>query len=356
MKFKDVIFSCILVLALSSCDSAVSSSQLVDEVTISSESIFENNEAYVVTTVESQDNTDFDDVESIETTVTIEVTENENATYDFWLDDNDIPYIEPYSSVPYICVNDNIPFFYLPCTDMESFEYYGDMDELGRCTCVYACIGRELMPTEDRGPIGMVKPSGWQLSKYDFVDGKYLFNRCHLIGFQLTGENANENNLITGTRYLNIQGMLPFENNVAEYIKETDNHVMYRVTPKFDDDNLLCDGVLIEAMSVEDSGASLQFNVFCYNVQPNVGINYTDDSNWLIDDIAAVSVEEITETTSTDQSQVADTYILNTRSKKIHYSWCSSVDDMAEHNKQEYDGNIDEIIAQGYEPCKRCNP
>ena len=135
------------------------------------------------------------------------------------------------------------------------------------------------MPTEERGSIGSVKPSGWQTVKYDFVDGKYLYNRCHLLGYQLTGENANEQNLITGTRYLNVDGMLPFENMVADYVKETDNHVMYRVTPVFDGAELVARGVLMEAYSVEDGGDGVEFCVYCYNVQPGVKIDYaTGDS------------------------------------------------------------------------------
>ena len=162
----------------------------------------------------------------------------------------------------------------------DSFEYYGELDELGRCTVAYASIGKDLMPTEKRGSIGSVKPTGWHTVKYDIVDGKYLYNRCHLIGYQLTAENANKNNLITGTRYLNVDGMLLFENLVADNIKETNNHVLYRVTPIFTGDNLLADGVLLEAESVEDNGEGISYNVFCYNVQPGVKIDYvTGDSS-----------------------------------------------------------------------------
>ena len=145
-----------------------------------------------------------------------------------------------------------------------------------------ANIGQDLMPTEKRGAIGQVKPTGWHTVKYDQVEGKYLYNRCHLIGYQLTGENANEKNLITGTRYLNVDGMLPFENMVADYIKETGNHVLYRVTPVFNGNNLLASGVQMEAMSVEDKGAGISFNVFCYNVQPGVEINYADGNIYVL--------------------------------------------------------------------------
>ena len=161
----------------------------------------------------------------------------------------------------------------------DAFELYTDLDELGRCGVAYANICKELIPTEKRGSIGMIKPSGWQLAKYDSVDGKYLYNRSHLIGFQLAGENANEKNLITGTRYFNVEGMLPFENEVAEYVKETNNHVLYRVTPVFKDTELVARGVKIEAYSVEDSGQGVEFNVFVYNVQPDITINYQDGTS-----------------------------------------------------------------------------
>ena len=186
-----------------------------------------------------------------------------------------------YSDSPYVIVNNNEPFFTENDMTADSFEYYGELDELGRCTVAYASIGKDLMPTEKRGSIGSVKPTGWHTVKYDIVDGKYLYNRCHLIGYQLTAENANKNNLITGTRYLNVDGMLPlFENMVADYIKETNNHVLYRVTPIFTGDNLLADGVLMEAESVEDNGEGISYNVFCYNVQPGVKIDYvTGDSS-----------------------------------------------------------------------------
>ena len=185
-----------------------------------------------------------------------------------------------YSDSPYVIVNNNEPFFTENDMTADSFEYYGELDELGRCTVAYASIGKDLMPTENRGSIGSVKPTGWHTVKYDIEDGKYLYNRCHLIGYQLTAENANKNNLITGTRYLNVDGMLLFENMVADYIKESYNLVLYRVTPIFTGDTLLADGVLMEAESVEDNGEGISYNVFCYNVQPGVKIDYvTGDSS-----------------------------------------------------------------------------
>lgn len=182
--------------------------------------------------------------------------------------------IPDFDDEPYIEINGNKTYFTKEELTTSSYEYYTDLDSLGRCGVCYACIGKDIMPTEERGPIGMVKPSGWHTVKYDFVDGKYLYNRCHLIGFQLAGENANVNNLITGTRYLNVQGMLPFENKVADYVQDTGNHVMYRVTPVFEGNNLIANGVLMEAYSVEDKGEGVCFNVYCYNNQPGVIIDY----------------------------------------------------------------------------------
>lgn len=184
-----------------------------------------------------------------------------------------------YSGNPYIAVNGNQPGFAEKEKGTDSFEKYSPLDSLGRCGAAYANIGQDLMPTEGRGHIGGVKPTGWHTVKYDIVDGAYLYNRCHLIGYQLTAENANKRNLITGTRYMNVEGMLPFENMVAEYVKETDHHVLYRVTPMFEGKNLLASGVQIEAYSVEDAGEGICFNVYVYNVQPGIHLDYaTGDS------------------------------------------------------------------------------
>ena len=197
----------------------------------------------------------------------------------FSLDD-----VPAYSGEPYVVLDDNEPAFSQEDrTSTTSFESYSPLDALGRCGTAYANVGTDLMPTEDRGEIGQVKPTGWHTVKYDCVDGKYLYNRCHLIGYQLTGENANEENLITGTRYLNVDGMLPFENLVADYVQETDNHVLYRVTPVFEGDNLVASGVQMEAWSVEDEGDGVCFNVYVYNVQPGVTIDYATGEG--LDDI-----------------------------------------------------------------------
>lgn len=186
-----------------------------------------------------------------------------------------------YSGEPYIEINGNEPDFPKEEWAEESFEQYAELDSLGRCGTAYACVGTDLMPAEKRGSIGQVKPTGWQTVKYDIVDGKYLYNRCHLIGYQLSGENANEKNLITGTRYMNVEGMLPFENMVADYVKETGNHVLYRVTPIFEGDDLLADGVQMEAFSVEDEGEGIAFNVYVYNVQPGIEIDHATGESFL---------------------------------------------------------------------------
>ena len=278
---------------------------------------------------------------------------------------SDVP---AYSGKAYISVNGNVPYFTAAELTTTSFETYSDLDTLGRCGVTYACIGQDLMPTKERGSIGMVKPTGWHTVRYDdLVDGKYLYNRCHLIGYQLTGENANTQNLITGTRYLNIEGMLPFENMVADYIQETDNHVLYRVTPIFEGNNLLANGVLMEGYSVEDKGAGVSYCVFAYNVQPGIEIDYATGESKLAD--GAQQEEQKTATVTptpspelekqepvTGSEALQADYILNTNTKKFHHPTCSSVNDMKEKNKQEFFGTRDETIALGYSPCGRCKP
>lgn len=197
-------------------------------------------------------------------------TNNQDAVESYSL--SDIPNFD--GSTAYVAINNNVPQFSENEITTQSYESYAPLDSLGRCGTAVACIGQDLMPTDERGSIGMVKPTGWHTVKYDNVDGKYLYNRCHLIGYQLTGENANERNLITGTRYLNIEGMLPYENLVADYIRETGNHVMYRVTPVFEGKNLLADGVIMEGYSVEDQGAGVSFCIYAYNAQPGIQIDY----------------------------------------------------------------------------------
>ena len=244
-----------------------------------------------------------------------------------------------YSGDPYVVIDDNQPDFpEEDRTSTESFETYSPLDALGRCGTAYANIGRDLMPTEDRESISSVTPTGWINRQYD---GEYLYNRCHLIGFQLTGENANEENLITGTRYMNVDGMLPFENLVADYVTETDNHVLYRVTPVFEGQNLVASGVQMEAWSVEDGGDGVCFNVYVYNVQPGVTIDYATGESW----------QEGAEPSDGDV-----TYILNTNSHKFHYPDCAGVANMSDANKETYTGSREDLIAQGYEPCGQCDP
>ena len=254
-----------------------------------------------------------------------------------------------YSGSPYVELDGNQPGFSLEERTTDSFETYSTLDALGRCGPAYACIGQDLMPTEDRESISSVRPTGWVQAEYDFVEGGSLYNRCHLIGFQLTGENANEENLITGTRYMNVEGMLPFENMVADYIKETGNHVLYRATPVFEGENLVASGVVMEAFSVEDEGEGVCFHVYVYNVQPGVEIDYATGESWETGDSASSALESQAEEQETD-------YVLNTSSKKFHRPDCSSVDSMSEKNRQEYHGTREELIAQGYEPCGSCNP
>lgn len=257
--------------------------------------------------------------------------------------------VPAYSGSPYVELDGNLPGFSLEERTTDSFETYSTLDALGRCGPAYACIGQDLMPTEDRESISSVRPTGWVQAEYDFVEGGSLYNRCHLIGFQLTGENANEENLITGTRYMNVEGMLPFENMVADYIKETGNHVLYRAIPIFEGENLVASGVVMEAFSVEDEGEGVCFHVYVYNVQPGVEIDYATGESWETGDSASSALESQAEEQETD-------YVLNTSSKKFHRPDCPSVDSMSEKNRQEYHGTREELIAQGYEPCGSCNP
>ena len=252
---------------------------------------------------------------------------------------SDVP---DFSGEPYVVVEGNKPSFTEKDMTTASYEYFSPLDEWNRCGYVMACIGQDLMPTEDRGSIGQVKPSGWQTAKYDFVDGKYLYNRCHLIGFQLTGENANECNLITGTRYMNVDGMLPFENMVADYVKETGNHVLYRVTPIYEGNELVARGVQMEALSVEDNGEGISFHVYVYNNQPGVIINYADGTS--------------RESDSTANQQQKNNYILNTSSRKFHSADCPQGQDMKKENRQEITASRDLMLEQGYPPAKCCNP
>lgn len=289
--------------------------------------------------------------------------------------------IPAYDGKAYVAINNNEPFFTDSDMITTAFENYSDLDSLGRCGVAYANICKEIMPTEKRGKIGMIKPSGWHTVKYDVIKDRYLYNRCHLIGYQLAGENANPKNLITGTRYLNVEGMLPFENLVADYVNNTGNHVLYRVTPMFSGDNLVANGVLIEAKSVEDNGGGILFNVYCYNVQPGVGINYENGDSWLdgttsqnegsqssAGSVAGASAGDIGSSSSTtgssssgsDSSAVENSAADSSNSetmvhitatgKKYHRAGCRTL------KKSDTEVTLDEAKSMGLSPCGICNP
>lgn len=273
------------------------------------------------------------------------VSVSESALEAGRLDEAELP---EYAGEPAVEVNGNKPNFTEEDLDGPS-EYYSNLDNLGRCGVTMAIVGEETMPTAERGDISEVHPSGWQVAFYDdIVSDQNIYNRCHLIGFQIAGENANERNLITGTNYLNHEGMLPFENEVADYVRETGNHVLYRVTPVFVGDELMARGVHMEAESVEDGGAGVSFNVYCFNVQPGFQIDYATGESWRVESASAGSGEQ--------GVAVETTYVLNTSSMKFHMPDCDSVDDMSARNREEYTGTRDELIARGYEPCGGCHP
>lgn len=255
--------------------------------------------------------------------------------------------IPEYVGDPYVVINDNEPDFLDTDLSTSSYEYYSELDSLGRCGVAYACVGIDLMPSEERGEIGPVKPSGWHTVKYDVVDGKYLYNRCHLIAYQLSGENANVNNLITGTRYMNVEGMLPFENMVADYVKETGNHVMYRVSPIFAGDNLVASGVQMEAKSVEDDGEGILFDVYCYNVQPGVEIDYATGDSTLRSDTADDTPDEDTE--ESDDAAPVMVWKSATGEKYHSINHCGNMNpDKATQITEEQAVNL------GLDRCSRC--
>ncbi len=259
----------------------------------------------------------------------------------------DLASIPAYTGTAYVEVSGNVPVFTEAEAVPHAFEEYAKLDDWGRCGTAYACVSQSLMPTEERGSISNITPSGWINKQYDFVDGGYLYNRCHLIGFQLTGENDNAKNLITGTRYMNVQGMLPFENMVADHVKEEDHHVLYRVTPVYDGDNLVASGVQMEAYCVEcgreaeSDEDKFMFNVYCYNVQPGVVIDYATGES---------EAEEVV-----FDGETAD-YVLNTSSMKFHTTGCSGTKSISEENRQEVTCTREELIYKGYEACGSCKP
>ena len=278
---------------------------------------------------------------------TVGVTEGSSKSFD-------LSTVPAYSGQPYVSINNNVPFFTDSDLTTDAFENYSELDDLGRCGVAYANVCKEIMPTEKCGPIGMIKPSGWKTVKYDNVDGHYLYNRCHLVGHQLAGKPSNcKENLITGTRYMNVDGMLPFENLVADYVKETNHHVLYRVTPIFNSSNLVASGVLMEAKSVEDD--EVEFCVYCYNVQPGIEIDYATGDSHESDSSAAQASPDNNNSTAVSDTQTS-TYVINENTKKFHRSDCASVTQMNGNNKREYTGTRQELLDEGYSACKSCNP
>ncbi len=284
---------------------------------------------------------------------------NESTTFCF----DEIP---EYSGNPVFEVNSNNPFFTQNELTTSSYEQYNDLDNLGRVTGAMACLSKETMPAdgEKRGEIGQIKPSGWVTQKYDCINGMYIYNRCHLIAWCLGAENSNEKNLCTGTRYMNVDGMLPYEEMTATYLKNNpQNHVLYRVTPIYaNSTDLVCSGVLMEAISCEDEGAGIKFCVYCYNVQPGITINYQtgeNSYNGIFLDKTASSViytEETTDNSSVNSNSTEKNYILNENTKKFHKPNCPNVKKISSKNKQEYTGSSSTLIEQGYESAKCCNP
>ncbi len=295
--------------------------------------------------------------------------------------------VPEYDGRPVVEINGNIPFFSDDDITTDTFEIYSPLDELGRCGTAFANVSRDTIPKEERGRIGGIKPSGWHTVKYEGIDGNYLYNRCHLIAYSLAGENDNECNLITGTRYLNVISMQPYELKVYEYAKNTGNHVLYRVTPFFNEDELLARGVLMEALSVEDGGSDICFCVFCFNIQPGIEIDYSNGDSEQTEVIYMFGVDDYNQADEINAGErIADaqsdgtdnnsrtetgrlkeepqkvdvseerTYIVNTNTRRFHYEWCDSVNDMKEKNKQEYTGDRESLISDGYRPCGRCNP
>ena len=266
--------------------------------------------------------------------------------------------IPTYSGTEVVQINNNIPNFHSADISTNDYVQFSELDSLGRCGIAEGCIGPSLLATEERGSIGMIKPSGWHTIKYDFVDGKYLYNRCHLIAFELCGVNKDERNLITGTRYLNLDGMLSFENQVCWYIQNCGNHVLYRVTPWFEGTNLVATGVQIEARSVEDNGTGICFNVFCFNIQPGVAIDYLTGESFAELPNSKQPDSDVFRSHDTEIYIPSEgvTYILNTNTMRFHLINCLSVQEMKDTNRKEFVGTREELLEDGYIPCGRCNP
>ena len=325
--------------------------------------------------------------ESSDSVYHLEASDNGSAIGGGQTDDGFV--IPVYNGDELVPINNNVPDFTEEEIGTDEFYEFSELDELGRAGCAWGCIGPSMLATEERGSIGMIRPSGWHTVKYDFVDGLYLYNRCHLIAYSLCGVNADERNLITGTRYLNIEGMLGIENRVYWYVKDTGYHVCYRVTPRYIGSDLLAVGVQMEAYSVEDRGKRLSLNIFCFNVQPGVLIDYKTGDNWLDPNyeiarsISADSDSETRDTSSKTEAKegsaaesdkqsgekdinskenkpyVPDekvTYIINMNTGRFHLPGCQSVQDMKDKNRKEFFGTREELMEAGYKPCGRCNP
>ena len=287
--------------------------------------------------------------------------------------------IASYTGQPIVELDGNSPHLNASDAQGGAFQTYSELDELGRCGAAYACLGPETLSSEDRGDISDVHPSGWDGSTYGFIDQEKIFNRSHLIAHSLSGQDANERNLITGTRYFNAQSMQMYENEVLSYIRSTNNHVLYRVTPVFEGENLVASGVQMEGLSVEDDGAGVSFNVFCYNVQPGVVIDYSNGQNWLAQayggatdtsgaatpaatqvaapETAGTQTKGATATSgSGDRAEQGTRYVLNTNSKKFHLPSCNGVAKIQAENRKDFTGSRQDLIDQGYSPCGACNP
>ena len=291
--------------------------------------------------------------------------------------DKSLMSISSYSGDPIVELNGNVPVFDDSYTYQGAFESYSDLDELGRCGVAYACLGTETVSTEARGDISGIHPTGWDGTTYGFVDQEKIFNRSHLIAHSLSGEDANEKNLITGTRYFNSVSMQEYENQVLDYIYSSKNHVLYRVTPVFEGDNLVASGVQMEARSVEDDGAGISFNVYCYNVQPGVTVDYSTGDNWLSavyggntdasGDLSgsaegdyeysdAADTSDSASQQTEDTTSVEGTYVVNTKSMKFHLPTCDAVSSISDGNRMDYTGDRRALIDSGYSPCGSCNP
>ena len=318
-------------------------------------------------------NVDIPPAESSESVYYLEASHSGNTVGGGQTDDGFT--IPVYTGEEIVPINDNVPGFTGEEIGTTEFYEFSELDELGRAGCAKGCIGPSMLATEERGPIGMIRPAGWHTAKYEFVDGLYLYNRCHLIAYSLCGVNADERNLITGTRYLNVEGMLGIENRVYWYVKDTGNHVLYRVTPRYLGEDLLAIGVQMEAYSVEDQGKALSLNMFCFNVQPGVLIDYKTGDNSLdpnydvkrnvLSDSDPVSetggLPETRDSDGTENNETfvpdgSTTYILNTNTMKFHLPDCESVQDMKAKNRKEFIGTREELLTAGYSPCGRCHP